>query len=101
MPLTKAFVEFFFIGVGIALFAVAPVAGTIVVVGVIVFEYVKYQRRHSLATASSPQAPGTSIPEGRAGSEAIANLERLSALHLSGQLTDSEFEAEKARILDR
>jgi hypothetical protein len=55
-------------------------------------------RARKSATGAPAAAPA--VPAGPARSEAIDDLERLVALHDSGQLSDSEFAAAKTRVMN-
>jgi hypothetical protein len=50
------------------------------------------------ATQGPPSAPPTAAPA--APTDAAAEIERLARLHSSGALTDEEFAAAKAKVLD-
>ncbi len=54
--------------------------------------------RHSILSAISPSR--SAVVAGGAGSTRIADLERLANLHDRGALTDEEFRAHKAMLLD-
>jgi hypothetical protein len=55
-------------------------------------------RARKSATGAPAAAPAA--PAGPARSEAVDDLERLAALHDSGQLSDSEFAAAKTRVMN-
>jgi hypothetical protein len=52
------------------------------------------------AAYAATQAPPAQAPAAAPVDPAVAELQRLSALHDAGQLTDAEFTAAKAKVLD-
>jgi len=56
------------------------------------------ERAHTSATGARAAAPA--VPAGPAPNQAVDDLERLVALHDSGQLSDSEFAAAKTRVMN-
>jgi hypothetical protein len=58
------------------------------------------QQQQAAMQAAAQQAAQPQVPQASAGGgDAIAELERLAALHTQGALTDAEFTAAKARLL--
>lgn len=63
----------------------------------------KQAERDEAAQPTVPEQPGppaaTPAPEGGGSSDLVHEIERLSALHDSGALTDEEFSSAKAALL--
>jgi hypothetical protein len=63
------------------------------------FELLRRQVRHELPDAGVDEAPPAADDRAAPRDDALARLERLAALHRSGQLDDDEYSAAKQRVL--
>lgn len=68
-------------------------------VGTVLYLFVRGAEMHERAALAHRRAFGDGI--GRQGSSSIDELERLSALHRQGSLSDEEFSAAKQQLLPR
>jgi hypothetical protein len=58
------------------------------------------RRLFALAAAGDPGRPGTGGPDLAAAVDPLDRLAKLNELRLAGALTEAEFEAQKAKILN-